>query len=119
MSIPDWTAPARLDGLPATNWKRRTGVTMDGTLAECLERWLSLPHRDQINCSLSVRGTGQVWEPERMAAFIKRHGVPPALEARVNGKAEVLMRMLEEAKADKPVQHFPDGAPIARGFGKG
>lgn len=119
MTIPDWTVPARLDGLPATNWKRRTGVTMDGTLAECLERWLSLPHSDQINCSLSVRGTGQVWEPERMAAFIKRHGPPPALAARVQGNAEVLMRMLEEAKPEQPVRHFPDAAGIARGYGRG
>lgn len=115
MPEPDWTASARLDGLPAKSWKRRTGVTMDGTLAECLEKWLALPHHHQINCSLSVVGTGQAWEPERMAAFVKRHGLPPALAARVQGNAEVLMRMLEEAKTEKPVQHFPDAAGIARG----
>jgi hypothetical protein len=116
---PDWNTPSRLNGLPATNWKRRSGVTMDGTFAECLERWLGLPHHHQINCSLSVEGTGEPWEPERMAAFVRRSGLPPALASRVQGNAEVLMRMLEGAKTEQPVQHFPDGAPIARGYGRG
>jgi hypothetical protein len=116
---PSWDTHARLDGLPATNWKRRTGVTMDGSLAACLEKWLSLPHHHQINCSLAVSGTGEPWEPERMAAFVRRHGPPPALAARIHGNAEVLMRMLEETKAEQHLRHFRDAAGIARGYGRG
>jgi hypothetical protein len=30
-------------GLPVTNWKRRTGYEMRGTMAECVEKSMNLP----------------------------------------------------------------------------
>jgi hypothetical protein len=40
---PTWDTPARIDGLPATNWKTRQGVTLASTLADCIARWLDSP----------------------------------------------------------------------------
>lgn len=117
---PPWTAPAHLTGLPYTDKRKRTGTDMRGTLAECLERWIALPHHHQINCSLAVEGTGEPWEPERMAAFIRRHGPPPALAARAQASAEWLMAAIEEKRSERDFepQHFSDAAGIVRGYGR-
>jgi hypothetical protein len=49
---PDWNTPAHLDGLPVRHWKRRTGYTERGTVAELVQRWLTLPWNIQMECSL-------------------------------------------------------------------
>ena len=62
-SDPDWNTPAQLDGLPVRHWKRRTGYTERGTVAQLVQRWLTLPWNIQTECSLG-------WGPDAQG----RHG---------------------------------------------
>jgi len=70
MIDPDWDVPAKLDGLPVRHWKRRTGFTERGTVAQMVERWLRLAWSQQQGCSLAW-GAGRGWEARRMAG--ERH----------------------------------------------
>jgi len=83
MVEPAWDTPARIDGLPCTNWKRRTGVTLDGTVADCVIRWLSLADHDKRNCSMrwgpSRDGVHGSWGPISIGLFVCAHGLPPKL----------------------------------------
>ena len=51
-SDPDWNTPSHMDGLPVRHWKRRTGYTERGTVAQLVQRWLTLPWNIQMECSL-------------------------------------------------------------------
>lgn len=96
---PAWDTPARMDGLPCTNWKKRTGVTLSGTMADCIARWIALPSHQQQNCSIGWGPwEGQYGSMEAMgiAAYVRRHGLPPkALAARggVQPSGDTLRRM--------------------------
>jgi hypothetical protein len=52
MRKPDRNTPGTLNGPLVTNWKRRTGYTERGTVAQLVERWLWLPYNIQMECSL-------------------------------------------------------------------
>ena len=116
---PDWNTPARLDGLPCTNWKKRTGVTMDGTLAECVARWLSLQGYQQPDCSLG-------WGPDRdgqygkmsapgIARYVLNMGLPPKVAANRGGQPQ--RPVLERMVAMEPYRASPSWRPTA-GDGK-
>ena len=68
---PSWDVPAKIDGLPYKNWKRRTGFTETGTLAQMVERWLRLSWNHQQQCSLG-------WGPDgrRLAGFRRQPRTP-------------------------------------------
>lgn len=86
--MPTWNAAARLDGLPVTNWKRRTGYTLDGTLAQCIARWLDLPDHQRQGCSLGWR-EGRRWgsmEPADIAGYVVSAGLPPHVAERIGGQ---------------------------------
>jgi hypothetical protein len=71
-----------MDGLPATNWRRRTGVTLDGTVAACITRWLTLPGYAQRDVTMSWGGDqGERWTCNAIAAFVVANGLPPKLAA--------------------------------------
>lgn len=67
---PTWTTPAHLFGLPITNWKRRAGCEMRGTLAECIQRFLSLPKHQQQNCTLTNSAAPGQWGPASIRAYV-------------------------------------------------
>jgi hypothetical protein len=95
MPEPPWHAPAHLWGLPVTSWKKKDGFDLRGTLAECIARWLSLAAHHQRNCEMSCRDTAAgAWEAERIAAYIRTHGLPPAVLA-ARGGAEPSQEELE------------------------
>lgn len=113
---PDWNIQAHLWGLPYTNWKKRTGYEMRGTLAECIERFLSLPYHQQINCELS-------WDPpesgtleaDGIRRLVERIGPPPTLAAQRQISQEKLAAMMA-----KPVEDFrPQSAPYNDGASVG
>lgn len=83
---PGWDVPAKLDGLPYTNWKRRSGYTETGTLAAMVERWLGLPWHIQGGCSLGwgpdAEGRRGAFQGLGIGAFVLRAGLPPAMLAR-------------------------------------
>ena len=87
MNSPDhnWNLPAQLDGLPYTNWKRRSGYTEIGTLAAMTERWLRLPWNVQAGCHLSwgpdAEGKRDSAHGNGIGAFVLRVGLPPAMLA--------------------------------------
>ena len=126
MPQPTWTTPARINGLPCTNWKRRTGVTLDGTLAECIERWLSLPDHTKRDCDLG-------WGPDAagnhgrmgavaIGAYVIRNGLPPRMAADRGGQPaqEVLRRLTEMRMYDPPPSPNairPDSSPSRSGQG--
>ena len=114
MSKPTWDTPAHLVGLPCTNWKRRTGVEMRGTLAQCIERWLSLPPHQQQDCSLSHDAGPGRWGPGSVRAYVAVHGLPPQMAPVSPAQLEKMIekKPLGVAAAD-PVQ-MCDSAPIRR-----
>ena len=81
MSKPTWDTPARLDGLPCTNWKRREGVTLDGSMADCISRWLNLADHDKRNCTLgwgpAADGQYGRWGAVAIGAYVLTNGLPP------------------------------------------
>jgi hypothetical protein len=85
MSGPDWNTPAHLDGLPYKNWKRRSGYTETGTLAQMVERWLRLAWHVQSGCSLGWGPDGEGrcghYLGNGIGAFVLRVGLPPAMLA--------------------------------------
>ena len=101
-----WSSPARLWGMPYTNWKKRTGYEMHGTLAECVTRWLSLPGDQQRACQMACSEAGDgAWDAARIAAYVVAHGLPPALVASSGGvqpSTESLARMTNMPRYDPP-----------------
>ena len=82
---PDWGTPGRLDGLPVTNWKKRTGYSMSGTVAELIQRWIWLPYNIQQECSLgwgpnAANQHGAMGGSE-IGSYVRRYGLPPAMAA--------------------------------------
>jgi hypothetical protein len=120
MSSP-WNCPARLSGLPVTNWKKRTGSEMHGSLAACVERWLGLPEHQQRDCYLSIEGVGH-FEGRGISSLVMRYGLPPAIAVRVNMSAQQYLKMIEPKayvpppSADKPA---PGHSTPVRGEGRG
>lgn len=80
---PSWDTPARLNGLPAKNWKSREGVTLCAPLAACLTRWLDLHPSDRISTSLgwgpNEEGHYGCWERPNIVGFLMRNGPPPEM----------------------------------------
>jgi hypothetical protein len=80
---PDWSTPARLNGLPAKNWKSREGVTLCAPLSACLTRWLDLHPSDRISTSLgwgpNSDGDHGCWERPNIVGFLVRNGPPPEM----------------------------------------
>jgi hypothetical protein len=69
-----WDTPARIDGLPATNWKMREGVTLAGTLADCIARWLRLRGHQQRDCTLGggpLDGRYGTMSPPALASYVR------------------------------------------------
>jgi hypothetical protein len=56
LPLPSWDTSAVLSGLPVKIWKKRDGIEMHGTLAQCVERFLSLPVHQQRDCTLRIVG---------------------------------------------------------------
>jgi hypothetical protein len=113
-SDPDWNTPAHMDGLPVRHWKRRTGATETGTVAQLVTRWLALPWNIQFGCSLGwgpdaegkhghLSGTG-------IGSFVLRVGLPPAMLA---ARSRPPTREEIEKMFAKPVQR--EGPPIGPG----
>jgi hypothetical protein len=85
-SEPSWETAARIDGLPCTNWKKRTGVTISGTLAQCISRWIDLLGHQRQNCSFGwgpFEGRYGDMDAEHLAAYVRRNGIPPVWRQRV------------------------------------
>ena len=61
MTGPYWNTPAKLDGLPATNWKKRTGATLEGMVATCIERWLGQPSQERFAEMVNLKTP---WRPD-------------------------------------------------------
>jgi hypothetical protein len=122
---PSWSTPAKLDGLPVRHWKRRTGYTECGSLAQMVERWLRLAWNQQQECTLG-------WGPDAdgqhghmsagaIAAFVLRVGLPPqmlASRAKPPTREEIERMFARPAyravPSDGPRQHFnpgPHGKP--------
>ncbi len=80
---PAWDTPAKMDGLPYTNWKRRSGHTETGTVAAMVQRWLGLAWHVQAGCFLSwgpdAEGRTGGFQAEGIGAFVLRVGLPPAM----------------------------------------
>jgi hypothetical protein len=79
MAEPVWNTPAHLFGLPIKNWKRKSGIEMRGTLAECIQRFLSLPQHQQQNCTLTNDAAPGHWGPGSIRAYVAVHGLPPQM----------------------------------------
>jgi hypothetical protein len=109
---PSWDAPSLLSGLPVTNWKKRTGAEMRGTLARCVERFLNLPRHQQQDCSLRIEGY-RTLEAASIVAFVAMHGLPPSILARANNAADWLRKATTETGYDRP----PSADPISLGHG--
>jgi hypothetical protein len=96
---PTWDTPARIDGLPAKNWKTREGVTLAATLADCIARWLELQGYQQRDCTLGwgpLDGYYGHMSASAMAFFVRKNGLPPKLAAQRGGQpsAEVLEQLV-------------------------
>lgn len=112
-SQPTWNTPARIDGLPYTNWKRREGVTFAGTLDQCVTRWLDLAGYQQGNCSVgwgpTADGSYGTWSASAIGAYVRRNGLPPTMVARRGAAAspEVLARLTAMDRYDPPIREVP------------
>ncbi len=120
MAEPAWDTPARLDGLPCTNWKRRTGVTMEGTVAQCATRWLSLADHDKQNCTMgwgpTADGRHGSWGHIALGAFVQRRGIPPEMARERGGQPspDVLAELTRVRRYD-PCPHAFHPAKGAHG----
>ncbi len=80
---PDWNTPGTLDGLPVRHWKRRTGYTERGTVAELVQRWLALPWNIKMECSLgwgpNSDGQHGAMGGSEIGSYVRRNGLPPAM----------------------------------------
>ena len=107
---PEWEDPAQLDGLPYTNWKRRAGYTETGTLAQMVERWLSVPWHVQACCHLSWSRDGKLIgsaHANGIGALVVRKGLPPAM---LKGRSRPPTREEIERKFTKPI--LREGPPV-------
>ena len=117
MSKPYWDTPARLDGLPCTNWKRREGVTMDGSMADCIARWLDLADHHKRNCTLGWGPTedGQYgrWGAVAIGAYVIANRLPPKMAAERGGQPtpEMLQRMTAMGRYSRPPGPSPISTP--------
>jgi hypothetical protein len=109
LSKPSWDTPAHLVGLPYTNWKRKTGFEMRGTLAECIQRWLSLPQHQQQNCTLTNDAAPGRWGPASIRAHVAVHGVPPQMGTVPPDKLKDLTE--KQLPAAEPFKGIPDSTP--------
>jgi hypothetical protein len=110
---PDWDALARIDGLPVTNWKWRSGYSAAGTVGQLIQRWLSLPYNIKMECSLGwgdASGKRGVMGGDEIASYVRRHGLPPAMAA---ARACPATQEEIEAMLSKPV--WREGPPQDRG----
>jgi hypothetical protein len=71
---PSWETPAHLRG-PRIGRKM---FEVRGTMADCVEAFLSLAHHHQQDCELSPAGSDSPWGPGCIRAYVKRNGPPPA-----------------------------------------
>jgi len=82
---PEWNTPAHMDGLPVRHWKRRTGFTERGTVANLIQRWLGLPWNLQQECSLgwgpNTAGQHGSLNGRGIGSYVLRHGLPPKMAA--------------------------------------
>jgi hypothetical protein len=114
LSKPSWNTPAHLFGLPYTSWKRKTGCEMRGTLAKCIQRWLSLPQHQQQNCTLSNDATPGQWGPASIRAYVAANRLPPQMAPVSPDRLRVMTtKELPGPTAASPVQ-VQDGASQAR-----
>ncbi len=78
---PDWSTPGTLDGLPVRHWKRRTGYTERGTVAQLVMRWLALPWNIKTECSLgwgpNAAGQHGAMGSSEIGSYVRRHGCRP------------------------------------------
>jgi len=88
---------------------------MRGTLAECIQRWLSLPPHQQQNCSLSHDAGPGHWGPGSIRAYVAAHGLPPQM-------APITPEQLEKMIEKKPLGvtlpdsvQVRDSTPVRRG----
>ena len=120
MQKPTCETPARLDGLPCTNWKRRAGVTMEGTRAECVARWLSLTDHDKRDCTLGWGPTQDDsygrWGAVAIGAYVIANGLPPKMAAERGGQPapEVLERWTATGAYSPPPGLHPTESPPSR-----
>jgi hypothetical protein len=115
MGDPTWNTPAHLVGLPVTNWKKRTGFEMRGTLGECIERFLNLQPQHQQNCTLTHEAGQGNWGPASIRTFVLTNGPPPQMTA--NGRqltGERLRKLCERENYD-PSPHASHPAKDAHG----
>ncbi len=121
----DWDAPAQLDGLPYTNWKRRTGYTENGTLAKMVERWLTVPWHVQSGCHLgwtaTEKGMAGSCSGNGIGSFVLRFGLPPAMlakRARPPTQQEIERMFAKPVLREGPpstYRHFnPDPHPVRK-----
>jgi hypothetical protein len=84
-SDPIWKTPAQLAGLPVRHWKRRTGFTERGSLAQMIKRWLRLAWNQQQECLLGwgPNDAGQygAMGSSELASYVRRNGLPPTMLA--------------------------------------
>ncbi len=101
---PSWDVPAKLDGLPYTNWKRRTGYTETGTLAQMVQRWLTVPWHIQFGCLLGwgpdADGRRGRFSSTGIGVFVLRVGLPPEM---LKGRSRPPTREEIERMFGKPV----------------
>src|SRR5690348_17471299 len=105
---PPGIPPAALDGLLCTNWKRRVGVTLDGTMADCVARWLSLADHAKRDCTLGWGPTADDaygrWGAVAVGAFVLANGLPPKLVAERGGQPtrEALEQLTAMGRYSRP-----------------
>jgi hypothetical protein len=111
---PTWDTPGKLNGLPVTNWKRRTGYSMSGTVEQLIQRWLWLPYNIQQECSLgwgpNAAGQHGAMGGSEIGSYVRRNGLPPVMAA---ARARPATREEIEAMFAEPV--CGDWPPRPRG----
>ena len=118
-SQPTWDTPAHLFGLPLKSWKRKGDCEMRGSLAECVQRFLSLPQHHQQNCTLSNDAAPGQWGPASIRAYVAAHGLPPSMAPVSPARLKQLTtKDLPQATPPSPLQ-VQDGAAVAKGAGRG
>lgn len=119
MSKPTWNTPSHLFGLPLRSWKRKADCEMRGTLAECVQRFLSLPQHHQQNCALTNSAAPGQWGPASIRAYVAVHGLPPQMAPVSPSRLkEMTSKELPQATSSNPLQ-VQDGAVVAKGPGRG
>ena len=111
---PTWDTPTHLIGLPCTNWKRRTGIEMDGTLAQCIARRLGLPPHQQQNCSLSHDAGPGRWGPGSIQAYVTVNGLPPQMRPVTPAQLEKMIEKRPHGATPADLVQVCDGVPIPR-----